>query len=204
LSDVGVFRGALSCAAISKALHTIRARADHSKLEFGSHGTINQRLLIVGGISLLYLWIAFDNGVERRQFARELERTCCESANSRAREAQRICEEIQSKIDNCLFKPDYDSTSSLAFSTQPRGTRLRCGTSVDAASVRFGADANEAGPVASNAVDVNRDGLLDLLLRFRVQETGIQCGQIFEWVSGRTVGGELIFAGGPIVTVECG
>jgi hypothetical protein len=76
-------------------------------------------------------------------------------------------------------------------------------TSLDAATVRFGADANEAVPVGSSAVDVNRDGRRDLLLRFRVRDTDIECGQTAAWLSGRTVGGELIFAGSPILTVGC-
>jgi hypothetical protein len=77
-------------------------------------------------------------------------------------------------------------------------------TSLDTASVRFGADANEAVPVGSGAVDVNGDGLDDLVLRFRLRETGIQCGDTVAWLSGRTRAGELFIAGDEIVTVGCG
>ncbi|HVJ29939.1 MAG TPA: hypothetical protein VNA66_06470, partial [Gammaproteobacteria bacterium] len=56
----------------------------------------------------------------------------------------------------------------------------------------------------SGAVDVNGDGLDDLVLRFRLRETGIQCGDTVGWLSGRTRAGELFIAGDEIVTVGCG
>lgn len=90
--------------ALTKSLGT-----DHSKLEYGAYGTINQRLLIVGIISLLYLWFAFQDDVQRRQFVRQFERTCYESSGPRTRESERICEEIQLKIDRYLFEPGDDS-----------------------------------------------------------------------------------------------
>ena len=49
-------------------------------------------------------------------------------------------------------------------------------TTVDATTVLFGRTGIEAGPAAAILKDVNRDGLVDLLLSFDADITGIQCG----------------------------
>jgi hypothetical protein len=76
-------------------------------------------------------------------------------------------------------------------------------TTVDPPSVRLG----PAGAVASRGrgqiEDVDRDGDLDLVLHFRTQETGIQCGDREAALTGTTFGGHLIEGSDSVRTVGC-
>ena len=51
--------------------------------------------------------------------------------------------------------------------------------------------------------DVDHDGDVDLLLRFRISETGIACGHTEAMLTGETFGGELFEGSDSIQTVGC-
>lgn len=72
--------------------------------------TMRHRLMLLGIIAMLYMWFAFNNGLQRRAFVREFEMTCYAGELSKMPAVERVCEEIQSHIDNSLYKPedDYD------------------------------------------------------------------------------------------------
>jgi len=73
--------------------------------------------------------------------------------------------------------------------------------SVDPASVRFGPVGAQA--VKTHLVDVNGDGLADLLLHFRTQATGIRCGDKSVGLVAVTSTGLQIEATAPIKTPGC-
>jgi hypothetical protein len=76
-------------------------------------------------------------------------------------------------------------------------------TTVDSTTVRFGATGTEAGPVHATLDDVNTDGLADLLLHFRTQNTGIVCGSTSSSLTGKTFGGQSIQGSDSVRTVGC-
>jgi hypothetical protein len=76
-------------------------------------------------------------------------------------------------------------------------------TTVDPTTVHFGRSGSEAAVVQSALEDVNGDGRLDLILHFRSQETGIQCGDTSALLTGATAGGQAIQGADAIVTVGC-
>jgi hypothetical protein len=49
-------------------------------------------------------------------------------------------------------------------------------TTVDTSTVRFGATGTEAAPIHVGRRDVDGDGQRDLVVRFQIQDMGIQCG----------------------------
>jgi hypothetical protein len=77
-------------------------------------------------------------------------------------------------------------------------------TEVDPTTVRFGRTGTEAAPVHFDLKDVDRDGNTDIVLRFRIQQTGIACGDTSAALTGRTFGGQLITGSDSIRTVGCG
>jgi hypothetical protein len=82
------------------------------------------------------------------------------------------------------------------------GTNSFDASFVDQASVRFGPNqalAQGKGQLA----DVNGDGLLDLVLHFRTQDAGIQCGKNTVSITGQTVNGVPIQGTDAIRTVGC-
>jgi len=74
---------------------------------------------------------------------------------------------------------------------------------VDPVAVRFGPTGNEAVPVHSALEDVDGDGDIDLILHFRTQDTGIQCGAPSASLTGQTVSGQVIQGADSIRTVGC-
>lgn len=74
-------------------------------------------------------------------------------------------------------------------------------TTVDPSSVQFGP--NLATPVHSALEDVDGDGDLDMILHFRTQETGINCGDTSASLTGRTNAGQAIEGSDFIKTVGC-
>jgi hypothetical protein len=50
-------------------------------------------------------------------------------------------------------------------------------TTVNPTTVHFGATGTEAAPVQSALEDVDGDGNIDMILHFKTQDTGIQCGE---------------------------
>ena len=70
-------------------------------------------------------------------------------------------------------------------------------------TVRFGKTGTEASAVHSALEDVDRDGDLDLILYFSIQDTGIQCGDRSASLTGQTTGGQAIRGSDSLVTVGC-
>ena len=76
-------------------------------------------------------------------------------------------------------------------------------TTVDPISVRFGpSDATEAHG-RGHVQDVNADGRPDLLLHFRTQDSGIECGNISASLTGQTFDGAAIQGVDVITTAGC-
>ena len=68
-------------------------------------------------------------------------------------------------------------------------------------TVAFGTDGASADRY--KVKDINKDGLGDLLLRFKIPETGIECGDTDATLTGNTYGGESFTGTDTIVTVGC-
>jgi len=76
-------------------------------------------------------------------------------------------------------------------------------TTVNPITVRFGATGTEAAPVHSALEDVDGDGNIDMILHFKTQATGIQCGKTFASLTGQTFDGREVKGSDSIVTVGC-
>lgn len=74
---------------------------------------------------------------------------------------------------------------------------------VNAASVRFGANGTEASPTKTKIEDADGDGDLDLVLQFNTQSTGVLCGGTLARLTGSTSGGHPIEGSTGIRTVGC-
>lgn len=74
---------------------------------------------------------------------------------------------------------------------------------VDPATVRFGASGTDASPVHDALEDVDRDGDLDLILHFNIQDIGIHCGDTSATLTGQTPDGAAFSATDAIKTVGC-
>jgi hypothetical protein len=74
---------------------------------------------------------------------------------------------------------------------------------VDASSVHFGHNGTEASPTQSSIQDFDNDGDLDMVLRFKTQDTGVQCGDQSLVLTGKTMGGQAIQGSDAITTVGC-
>ena len=61
----------------------------------------------------------------------------------------------------------------------------------------------EAAPVHSALEDVDGDGNIDMILHFKTQDTGIQCGKTFASLTGQTFNGRAVEGSDSIVTVGC-
>ncbi|MGI9289234.1 MAG: hypothetical protein ACR2P1_27950 [Pseudomonadales bacterium] len=72
---------------------------------------------------------------------------------------------------------------------------------IDIPTVRFGPD--EAKAIRYRVKDINRDGLGDLLLRFKIRKTGIACGDSEATLTGETFGGQSITGTDSLKTVGC-
>lgn len=76
-------------------------------------------------------------------------------------------------------------------------------TTVDPLSVAFGPNRAMEAHRRGHIEDVDGDGDLDLLLHFRTQETGIQCGFTSAFLTGETFDGQVIEGSDSIKTVGC-
>ena len=74
---------------------------------------------------------------------------------------------------------------------------------VSPSTVKFGPAGASMASRSGRLKDVDKDGDLDLLLHFRTQETGIQCGDTEALLVGETFGGQAIQGMDRIVTVGC-
>jgi len=71
---------------------------------------------------------------------------------------------------------------------------------VDISTVSFGPD--EAAANRHRVRDINKDGLADLLLRFRIRDAGIECGATEAKLTGETFGG-LSLSGTDSIKTKC-
>jgi hypothetical protein len=76
-------------------------------------------------------------------------------------------------------------------------------TTLEPNTIRFGATGTEAAPVHLGRRDIDGDGNRDLLVRFQIQELGIQCGDTSATLSGQTSNGLAIVGSSPIRTTGC-
>jgi hypothetical protein len=76
-------------------------------------------------------------------------------------------------------------------------------TEVDADTVRFGRTGTEARPVRFGLADIDGDGTTDILIRFRIRDTGIVCGNISASLRGATFAG-LSIVGSDFIRTCCG
>lgn len=76
-------------------------------------------------------------------------------------------------------------------------------TTINPASVYFGAVGSEATPLHYAQEDVDHDGDMDLIFHFRTQATGIVCGTTAASLTGNTFSGQVIKGSDSVNTVEC-
>lgn len=76
-------------------------------------------------------------------------------------------------------------------------------TSVDPLSVKFGSNEATETHGQGHIEDVEGDGDMDLMLHFRTQDTGIQCGDTSASLTGQTFEDQAIQGADSIVTVGC-
>ena len=76
-------------------------------------------------------------------------------------------------------------------------------TEVDPATVRFGRTGTEAAPVHFALRDVDGDGNTDIVLRFKIRQTGIVCGDTSASLTANTFGGQRIEGTDAIRTIGC-
>ena len=76
-------------------------------------------------------------------------------------------------------------------------------TSVDPSTVRFGATGIEATPIHVQQRDVDGDGRRDMVVQFKIQETGIECGDTSASLTGQTSNGVSVIGAGPVITAPC-
>lgn len=74
---------------------------------------------------------------------------------------------------------------------------------VDPWTVLFGPSNAVITHANSHAEDVDGDGDIDMVLHFKIQETGIACGDTEVTLTGETTGGEAIEGRDSIITVGC-
>lgn len=74
---------------------------------------------------------------------------------------------------------------------------------IDATTIRFGKTGSEAAPVRAELKDVDGDGDVDLLLRFRIDATGIICGDTSAILTGKTFSLQTIQGTDSIRTTGC-
>jgi hypothetical protein len=76
-------------------------------------------------------------------------------------------------------------------------------TTVDPNTIRFGANGTEATPIHIVRRDVNGDGRIDQILRFVIQDTGIECGDTSATLTGDITFGRSIIGSTSITTTQC-
>lgn len=76
-------------------------------------------------------------------------------------------------------------------------------SSADAETIRFGSSGSEAAAVQGALSDVDGDGDLDLVLHFRLQDTGIVCGDTAAVLTGNSLAGAPFKGQDTIQTVGC-
>ncbi|HSE18641.1 MAG TPA: hypothetical protein VLB46_16415 [Pyrinomonadaceae bacterium] len=106
--------------------------------------------------------------------------------------------DIKPGNDSNLINPKSKGMISVAILS----TSTFDATIIDPLSVKFGPNQTTAQG-RSHIQDVNHDGSSDLVLRFNLEDTGIQCGDLFAFLTGETIGGQPIAGFDLIQTVAC-
>jgi hypothetical protein len=107
--------------------------------------------------------------------------------------------DIRPRSRTSLINPKSPGTIPVAIVT----TTTVDATTVNPATVRFGATGTEAAPVQALLTDVNGDGHLDLLLRFDILQTGISSATLSASLTGQTFSQQAIKGSASIHTVGC-
>ena len=76
-------------------------------------------------------------------------------------------------------------------------------TQLDQSTIRFGPAGARITHKTGHLEDIDRDGDTDLMLHFRIRDTGIICGDRAAELSGQTNAGQTVFAVDAIRTVGC-
>jgi hypothetical protein len=74
---------------------------------------------------------------------------------------------------------------------------------VDVATLAFGPGGARIAHRDGHLQDVNYDGIIDLILHFRTQDTGMACGAELAWLTGETLDGQPFEGTDSIQTVGC-
>ena len=112
---------------------------------------------------------------------------------------EEVAIDIEPRRARNKIKPGSRRKISVAILT----TEMFDATTVDPLSVEFGPNAALEIHGQGHVEDVDRDGDLDLLLHFNIQDTGIQCGDTTASLIGETFDMALIAGSDNIVTRGC-
>ncbi len=74
---------------------------------------------------------------------------------------------------------------------------------LDPATIFFGATGTEAAAIRATLEDVNGDGRLDMILRFRARDTGLECGDVSAALTAKTLDGRDVESSDSVKTVPC-
>ncbi|MFC2164018.1 hypothetical protein ACFLT2_03350 [Acidobacteriota bacterium] len=74
---------------------------------------------------------------------------------------------------------------------------------VDTSTILFGRTGYEASPKRISLKDVEKDGDMDMILQFKIRDTGIQCGDTVAYITGMTLGNQSFRGFDSIKTVGC-
>jgi hypothetical protein len=107
--------------------------------------------------------------------------------------------EVQPGSDRNPINPKSQEIIPVAILT----TATFDATQVDPFRVTFGPNGATEAHGRGHIEDVNGDGQLDFVLHFRIQETGIQCGDTSVSLTGETVDGQTIQGADVLQTVGC-
>ena len=159
-------------------------------------------------IQCLILEIDSDNLVDRYNFeyidSFELTTKCLENhlSESELKNAIQVSTlitiDIKPNDDSNVVNPDSREVISVAI--------LNLGnfvdSSVDPSTVTFGP--TKAIPTTDSTLDdVNGDGVVDEIYHFKIEETGIACGDFESTLTGKTYGGTPITGADILTTVGC-
>ena len=74
---------------------------------------------------------------------------------------------------------------------------------IDISTIRFGLTGSEASASSASLIDIDLDGDLDLVARFRINATGINCGATSAVLTGKTLSGQKIRGSSSVITTGC-